>query len=273
MRGEFVDVGGERLYYYAAGTRGPGEPLVLVHGFPTSSHLWARVVPLLPPGHRVVVVDLLGYGRSDRPRGSDMSILGHARRLLGLFDILGIRAATVAGHHLGGGIALEIAVEAPARVRGLCLVNTVAFDTWPGRAVRLARSALPILRRLPGSAIRAILRTGLRRGYASPDLGAHSVEQFVRPFSDPDGVRALLHHLAAMDAGETGRLTPRLGAIRVPTSIVWGAGDPWLPASIGRRLQEAIPGATLDVVDGAAHFVPEDAPSRVSGAIAGLLAR
>ena len=66
MRGEFVDVGGVRLYYFAAGTRGEGEPIIFLHGFPTSSHLWSSVVTLVPKGHRVVVVDLLGYGRSDR---------------------------------------------------------------------------------------------------------------------------------------------------------------------------------------------------------------
>ena len=73
MRGEFVDVGGARLYYYAAGSRGAGEPIVLIHGFPTSSHLWRDVVPLLPTGRRVVVLDLLGYGRSDPPMERDLS--------------------------------------------------------------------------------------------------------------------------------------------------------------------------------------------------------
>ena len=78
MRGEFVDVGGARIYYYATGTRGAGEPVVLIHGFPTSSHLWRDVAPLIPEGHRVVVIDLLGYGRSDPPNGRDLSIKGHA---------------------------------------------------------------------------------------------------------------------------------------------------------------------------------------------------
>jgi len=67
MRGEFLDLSGARLYYYAAGTRGAGVPVVFIHGFPTSSHLWNDVVPLMPQGHRLVVLDLLGFGRSDRP--------------------------------------------------------------------------------------------------------------------------------------------------------------------------------------------------------------
>lgn len=103
MRGEFVDLGGARLYYYAAGTRGTGEPVVFLHGFPTSSHLWREVVPLVPDGHRVVVVDLLGYGRSDKPLGRDVSIKGHAERVVQLLDALRIERAAIIGHDVGAG--------------------------------------------------------------------------------------------------------------------------------------------------------------------------
>src|SRR5688500_17555445 len=73
VRGEFLDLSGARLYYYAAGSHGDGDPVLFLHGFPTSSHLWQDVVPHVPPGHRVVVVDLLGFGRSDFPNGRDVS--------------------------------------------------------------------------------------------------------------------------------------------------------------------------------------------------------
>src|SRR5437879_489580 len=98
MRGEFVDIAGARLYYYAAGTRGVGEPVVLIHGFPTSSHVWGDVVALFPPGHRIVVLDLLGYGRSDRPLGRPVSISAHAKRVVGLLDELRVGRACLVGH-------------------------------------------------------------------------------------------------------------------------------------------------------------------------------
>src|SRR5688500_5752318 len=116
MRGEFVGLGGARLYCYAAGTRGAGEPIVFIHGFPTSSHLWEEVVPLVPEGHRIVVLDLLGYGRSDRPLGRELSIKAHADRVIQLLDILGINYACVIGHDLGGGIAQSMAIRYPTRV-------------------------------------------------------------------------------------------------------------------------------------------------------------
>src|SRR5579872_3541102 len=110
MRGEFLDLSGARIYYYAAGTRGAGEPVVFLHGFPTSGHLWAEVVPLMPAGHRVVVIDLLGYGRSDRPLDRAVDVAGHAGRVIELLDELRIDSACIVGHGIGGGIAQALAV-------------------------------------------------------------------------------------------------------------------------------------------------------------------
>lgn len=273
MRGEFVDVGGARLYYYAAGTRGGGEPIMLLHGFPTSSHLWERVVPLLPDGHRVIVVDLLGYGRSDRPLGRDLSIRGHAERCIGMLDALGVNYACVVGHDVGGGIAQAMAVRWPQRVSRLGLVNAVAFDGWPAREVKLARVTMPLTRHLPPTWLLSVVRTDLLRGYGDDDLGERSVERYVKPYAGVTGRDDLVEHLLALDAAETVALGERLRGLVQPTSIVWGAHDPFLPQALGRRLQDAIPGATLDTLPDARHFTPEESPEQVAEAIAALLVR
>jgi pimeloyl-ACP methyl ester carboxylesterase len=273
MRGEFIDVAGARLYYYAAGSRGAGEPIVLLHGFPSSSHLWTKVVSLLPDGHRVVVLDLLGFGRSDRPLGRDVSIRGHAERTVAVLDQLGINFACVVGHDVGGGVAQSMAVRWPQRVSRLCLVDSVAFDGWPTREVRVARATLPLTRHLPATWVLSVLRGDLLRGYTEGDEGAHSIDLYVKPFSTPEGRDALVEHLQALDAGETEALASRLAALVQPAAVVWGAHDPFLPATLARRLQETIPGATLDVIPEARHFTPEEAPERVARAIGELLAR
>ena len=273
MRGEFVDVDGARLYYYAAGTRGAGEPVVFLHGFPTSSHLWARVVPLVPDGHRILVLDLLGYGRSDRPMGRDVSIRGHAERVLSVLDVLGINYACVVGHDVGGGVAQALAVRWPTRVSRLCLVDSVAFDDWPTREVKLARATLPLTRHLPPTWVLSVLRTDLLRGYTDGDEGSHSIDRYVKPFATPEGRDALVEHLHALDAAETAALAPRLASLVQPTAVVWGAHDPFLPTSIARRLHESIPGSTLDVLPDSRHFVPEEAPERVAEVIGQLLTR
>ncbi len=273
MRGEFIDVNGARLYSYAAGSRGAGEPVVFLHGFPTSSHLWTDVVPLVPKGHRVVVVDLLGYGRSDRPAGRDVSVRGHAERVVGLLDALAINYACIVGHDVGGGIAQTMAVRWPTRVSRLMLVNSVAFDLWPGREVKIARAMLPLTRHLPATWLLSILRTDLMRGYVTSDRGTHSIEMYVRPFAKPDGRDSLVEHMISLDSSETKAIEPRLKDIVAPTAILWGAEDPFLPVAIGRRLHTEIPGSSLAVVPDARHFTPEEAPETVADVLTELLAR
>lgn len=276
MRGEFVDLHGARIYYYAAGTRGSGEPVVFIHGFPTSGHLWSEVVPLVPAGHRVVVVDMLGYGRSDRPGrdgARDLSIRAHADRLLELLDVLGINYACLVGHDLGGGIAQSLAVRHPQRVSRLCLVSSVAFDAWPAREVQLARAMLPLTRHLPPTWLLSLLRTDLLRGYTEHDRGARSIELFARPFATDEGRDVFMQHLLALDSAETAELTPRLKDLVQPTAILWGQHDPFLPVALAERLRDAIPGSTLEVIPHARHFVPEEAPHKLAETLGTLLHR
>jgi pimeloyl-ACP methyl ester carboxylesterase len=273
LRGEFLDLDGARLYYYAAGTRGEGEPIVFVHGFPTSSHLWRDVVPLVPAGHRVVVLDLLGFGRSDPPNGRDVSLAGHAQRVLQMLDQLRIQRATIVGHDIGGGIAQWLAVRHPARVARLCLVNSVGLDAWPTRDVRVAKASLPLTRHLPATWILGVVKTDLQRGYAEGERGQHSIEQYLKPFVSPEGRDVLVEHLLALDSAETMALAPRLGNVVAPTALVWGAHDPFLTLDLARRLQAAIPGATLETITDVRHFVPEEAPETVAGVLVDLLGR
>ena len=272
MRGEFIDVGGARLYYWATGSRGGGEPIVLLHGFPSSSHLWARMTGCLPDGHRVIVVDLLGFGRSDRPRGRPLGVRAHAERVIELLDVLGVNFACVVGHELGGGVAQAMAVRWPQRVARLGLVAPVAYDDWPARELRLARGMLPLTRHLPPTFLLGMLRKELQRGYTDR-AGDRSLDRYLRPFNTAEGRDALVEHLLALDATETTQLAPRLRDLVMPTAIVVGAHDPFVPPAVGERLAAEIPGATLEVLPDARHFLPEEAPQATADAIARLLAR
>lgn len=273
MRGEFLDLDGARVYYYAAGTRGAGEPVIFLHGFPTSSHLWRDVVPLVPNGHRVVVMDLLGYGRSDRPLGRDLSLKGHGERVIALMDALRITYACIVGHDIGGGIAQYLAIKHPTRVARLGLIDSVAFDAWPTREVKMAKATLPLTRYLPPTWILSILRSDLHRGYVESERGQQSVELYVRNFATSEGRDVLLEHILALDPLETGALAARLKDIVAPTAIIWGAHDPFLSVSIGRRLQESIPGATLEILPDARHFLPEESPETIASVLTEWLGR
>ena len=273
MRGEFLDLGGIRLYYYAAGTRGAGEPVVLLHGFPTSSHLWNDIVPLLPAGHRIVVLDLLGFGRSDPPRGAQLDIRAHGDRVVAVLDALRIDHACLIGHDLGGGVAQSVAVRHPQRVSRLGLVNSVAFDAWPSREARIARATLPLTRHLPPGWILSVMRRELRRGYQDPDIGTRDIDLFLRPFTEAQGRDTLVRHLGALRCDETVSLAARLRDVTAPTAIIWGERDPFLPVTLAHALHASIPGSTVDIIPEGRHFVPLESAHVVAAAIGRLLAR
>jgi 2-hydroxymuconate-semialdehyde hydrolase len=271
MRGEFLDLAGASLYYYAAGTRGSGEPIVCLHGFPASGHVWNGVVPLLPPGHRIVVVDLLGYGRSDRPLGRGVGVGAHAARVVALLDELHIDRACIVGHGMGGGIAQVLALRHPERVTRLCLVNSIALGSG-GIRERIARLVRPLASTMPPRTLGALLRRLVQHGYTNPVRATRSIELYLRPFAGPDGREALLEHIRAQrdDALPSAADLERITA---PTTIVRGANDRDDPTGADRRLLRGIPGARLLVAPDARRFAPEEAPRTIADAVAALFAR
>jgi pimeloyl-ACP methyl ester carboxylesterase len=271
MRGEFLDLLGHRLYYYAAGTRGAGEPVLFLHGFPSSSHLWNGVVRRMPDGHRLIIVDQLGYGRSDRPGAAAVTVSGHAQRALAALDILNVPRACLVGHDLGGAVAQWIAVHAPERVTRLALISSVGGSEWPRRRTRTARALRRVARYLPAPLLAGEAYASLLAGFVDREAGRHALDHFLRPFAQPAGREALLAHLAAQRPDETASLP--LHTIRAPTAIVHGARDPFVPVAVARWLEQAIDGATLEIIPAEAHFVPIDAPDRVVAAVTSLLAR
>ena len=272
MRGEFIDVGGRRLYYYAAGTRGAGSPVLLVHGYFTSSHLWGEIVPILPSGHRVVVVDLLGFGRSDPAGTADLSLHGHARRLVDLMDTLGIEVATVVGHQMGAGVAQALATAWPARVERLALLHSIGFDVTATGTLALARAVFPLTRLLPGRSWLNVVRREMEGWYSDSYRGRHSIDQYLRPFQQGRH-RSLMRQLAALDPQETGAIATALPNVGVPVAIVAGSADPVMPVSVAHRLHRTLPQSTLDIMDDVRHFSPEEAPERVAHLIEQLLSR
>jgi pimeloyl-ACP methyl ester carboxylesterase len=277
VRGEFVDVGGVRLYYYAAGTRGAGEPVLLLHGFPASSYLWSDVVPRLPAGHRVIVPDLLGFGRSEPPQpgqlDNDLTISGHARRGAQLLDVLNVGQACIVGHGFGAAVALDIAVRHPHRVTRVCLINAVTPASWPSRDAMMAHAVSVLAPVLPQGLPLWFARRALRRGFADSALAAHSADHYLRVFRAPGGRAVLRAHLRALTRAAFPSLpvrTPQSPGWAAPTAIIWGDRDRLLPIAAGHALHAYIPNATLDIVSGG-HYAPEESPAQVATIIARLL--
>ncbi|MES2521159.1 MAG: alpha/beta hydrolase [Gemmatimonadota bacterium] len=282
MRGEFVDLGGVRVYCYAFGSRGVGEPIVLVHGAFTSSHLWQDLLPRLPKGHRVLVLDLLGHGRSDPPRHAAMTLAAHADRLAALLDVMGVNVATLVGHGFGAAIAARVATLHPSRVTRLVLANPTMLARDPRDARvsrRIARLAalVPVWRRLGPEWLASALHGALLTAYAQKSSGAHSLDHYLKSFRTRDGRDAACAQLVAFrdsrdDAGAA--LVP--GAIRCPVALALGVSDPMLPAAVAARLESALGEASggrlvVQRLSGVSHVAPEEAPDRLGTIIADFM--
>ena len=214
-------------------------------------------------------------GKSDRPALAPLTAVAHAGRVRLLMDELGIASACIVGHGMGGAVAQALALDAPARVTRLCLVNSTAFDAWPRRAARLARlvsAVTPQGRALGAPLLAGLVHGSLLKGFADEENGRHALDNYLRAYTMRLGADALVSQLRVMHDPTVAAFGERLATITQPTSIVWGARDPWLEIAVGERLRGAIPGATLDVIPDAGHFSPEDAPALVAAAVTRLLA-
>ncbi|WP_396203181.1 alpha/beta fold hydrolase [Gemmatimonas sp.] len=286
MRGEFVDLDGVRLYCYAFGHRGAGHPIVLVHGSFTSSHLWQHVLPRLPKGHRVLVLDLLGHGRSDPPRARDgaagMTVAAHATRLEQLLDVLGVQEAMLVGHGMGAAVAARVAHEQPSRIAHLMLVNPTVLDARAdeallSRPVRRVAALVPLWRRLAPAWLASALHYALLPGFAHRDMGARALDVYLKPFRLREGRDAACAQLTALDCsrGDTEEVL-RPGAIQCPTAVVLGTADPFLDRARAARLEASLRTATnhplsIHRLPGVAHMAPEEAPDRLGTLVGDLL--
>lgn len=284
MRGEFVDLSGVRVYCYAFGSRGAGDPIVLVHGAFMTSHIWQDLLPRLPKGHRVLVLDLLGHGRSDPPRGADMTVAAHAARLSQLLDVMGVPVASFVGHGMGAAIVAAVAHQQPERTARVALVNPTlladsARDATLSRRIRRVAALVPVWQRLSPGWVASALHAALLPSYAHRDLGARSLDVYLNGFRTRDGRDAACAQLRALQLSRTDTIAALgEGAIRCPVTLAVGAIDPLLSEARTTRLVDALRRATHDntVVQrlpGVAHMAPEEAPDRLGTLIAELLTR
>lgn len=249
---------------------GAGDPVVLLHGIPTWSYLYADVIPRLSGHCRVLAPDFLGHGWSDRRDRFDRSLPAQTAAVLRLLDVLGIDRATFVGHDTGGGVALILGIEHPDRVSRLVLSNAVAYDSWP--IEDMIALGDPTWRHRPAGEVAAFVAGGLADGIQHTDrLTPEFTEGIVAPYIDEVGALSLIRDASALNTNHTMALVERHRAISAPTLVLWGVHDPWQPVSDGERLAREIPDARLVRVD-ASHWIPQDASEDFSAAILSFLA-
>ncbi len=268
-RSKFVDVGGVRAHVRDQGNP-DGIPLVLIHGSLGSLHEWEGWVSELGKQARLISVDLPGHGLTGTWPRDDYTVEAYADFIEVLVDALNLDRFALAGHSLGGAVAWSFAATRPDRVSQLILVDSAGYPREGGEAplpTRLAR--LPVIGDIgiyfkPESAV----RRSLADAYADPALAtpertrrAAELQRF------PGNREATLQRARTQEPLDP---TP-LKRLAVPTLILWGAKDRWVPVADAFRFQGDIKGAKLQVFENLGHNPMEEDPKATAAAVAAFL--
>lgn len=260
--GRLIDVDGYKVHYVDQGT---GPVMVLVHGFGGQTYSYRHLIPIFARDHRVIAVDLKGYGYSERDAHTDLSHAGQVAMLRSLLVRLGVERATFVGHSMGGGVVQRFAAAHPEMVDALVLAASVSTDDRVGQRAMLpafvGKPVVPLIERLISSRL-------LKGSYYDPaQLTAEVRDEYMRPVRIRGSVDSFIAIMRA-----TGNQTPvEPGRITQPVLILSGAHDRLVPLSVGQRIREQIPQARIVVVDRAGHMLLEERPQECARAILDFL--
>ncbi len=282
VRIQFAAVDGLRLHYLEAGPPegtnpppDPAEAVLLIHGFPTSSHLWRNVMPEIAKTHRVIAIDLPGFGNSSKPLDASYSFNYHDRTLEAFLDKLGITKVNLVVHDLGGPVGVYWAVNHPEKVVRLALLNTLVYPEFSW-AVKLFGIGIrmPVIKYwLAGpSGIAFAMRLGVeRKGQMTPQV----LSPYQTPFETKEARDAMLKAGARLGMKGFVRIGEKLKDFKVPVRLIYGENDRILPdiAETMKRIKQDLPQAEITSLPNCGHFLQEDEPEKLGELLAEFMNR
>lgn len=243
----------------AWGRAGAGPAVVFCHGTPFSSLLWQPFAEALSRDFTVYLWDMPGYGRSSKRAGHPVDFGVQADAFTALLAHWGLERPHVIAHDIGGAVSLRTHLIMGVGYASLMLVDVVAIPPSGSPFFKFVQAHPGVLDQLPPyvhtTVVRAYIQGASHRGLRDDDLDA-----LVQPWTGEDGQPAFYRQMGDYDERFLEENERHLGRIDIPTRIVWGAQDAWIPADIARRLQGLIPAAELSLVEGAGHLIHHDAP-------------
>lgn len=260
--GQLIDIDGYEVHYL---DQGAGPAVVLIHGFGGHTYSYRHLIPVFARDHRVIAVDLKGYGYSERNAHAGLSLTAHVSMLKSLLDKLGIARATFVGHSMGGGVAQRFAVAHPEMVDALVLAASVDGGERSGRPIltpgALVRLVVPVLAKFAASRM-------LQGSFYDPARLTNDVrDEYMRPIrikGSMDGLIAIMRDGADDSPVDIGKITR-------PVLLLYGAHDKLVPPSVGQEIQRRIPHARMVVVERAGHLLLEEQPEKCASAILDFL--
>jgi pimeloyl-ACP methyl ester carboxylesterase len=256
----YAEINGLKIAYQR---QGRGEPMLLVHGTTTYSFIWDTLVPGLSPSFDVIAIDLLGGGKSDKPRQADYSIFAQAEIIHNFILALGLNTVHFVSHGAGGGIAQVMAVRYPEQLMDLVFINPFGFDKWPVQPVNMMR--VPFIWDIAVAMFDlGFLRLVIEQGVYYKDRVTDEVMRlFCEPIKTRDGKYGFLQLAKSLTSGYLTDLREELLRLKMPVLIIRGEADPYLSLQISRTLHEKIKGSTLIQIKTGGHFIQLDEPDKL----------
>lgn len=265
---QFRTIHGYRRAFRIAGS---GPAILLIHGIGDNSTTWSSVQSTLAQRFTVIAPDLLGHGKSDKPR-ADYSVAAYANGMRDLLSVLDIERVTVVGHSLGGGVAMQFAYQFPQLVDRLILVGAGGVTKDVNFALRIASlpmgtEALAVLRLplvLPAVQVAGRV-AGLAFGRTALGRDLPEMLRILKDLPEPTASSAFARTLRAVVdwRGQVVTMLDRCYLTEsVPVQLIWGSRDSVIPVSHARLAHSAMPGAQLEIFEGSGHFPFHDDPDR-----------
>ena len=247
-----------------------GSPIVLIHCYTCSMHWWDDLAPLLERDHRVIRVDLLGHGGSEKP-GGGYSMQDQASAVAEALAKLGVVDATVVGHSLGGTVATALAVQSPRLASRVVIIDQAPDDSTAHTSLSEHAGHWPLigpaLARLTQIAPASLVRNQYEQAFAP---GFSISAGFENPDQVVDDLRAMTYTAfdhssdAELDYVHEEPLDERLAAIHVPLLVIFGAEDQIYDAQDAIARYAAVPGAQTHLIEGAGHSPNVEKPDQVA---------
>ena len=249
---------------------GSGPPVILLHGYPDNLQVWLELAPRLAARYEVIAFDWPGMGYSEAWTGG-ATPFDFALRLRTLMDGWKIEKAAIIGHDMGGQPALAFAAEHPQRICKLVVMNSLTIwdekTSWEIALLRKFGWNRALLERLPRAVFFRAIRTFLPRGYKlCAELRSDLWESFQRP-----EVRKFVVRMCAGYQGTLPRLKQLYPSIRTPSLFLWAECDKHFPVGHARKLAEIVPGAKLEIIPRAGHWMALNLAEEVSSRIVRFL--
>lgn len=248
---------------------GAGAPLLLVHGFPGNSFTFRSLAPALARDYRVYVVDLPGFGASAQYDGQNVGLAAQTDFVTDFLRHLQVVRPAVIAHDAGAPVVLGAHLLRQVDLDRLVLLDAATLNPCISANSQHARRHLEAYQTMPPALHEVILRKQISSAmyHEMPD---EVFWGYFRPWSGP-GQAAYYRFLAQLDEQYLDDISERLKDVRCPTRVIWGDHDTWLPPATAERLRRLIPGAEARFIIEAGHFVADDAPPEVFGAVSEFL--